>query len=238
VTAFWTATACVPAAGVAFGFVLRRRARAKPASTGKFRDRLIVATVAFALGAPVALIVLAKLFGSEVLGWLFAMSLIADAALVPGVAVFLIGYALGALLERKTCSPGDRYPARPEGPAADAVSAPAATITVAIQRDGVHASDDTDHTRELAVDPGTSLHDLLRQIGRMRFLPAIHGGKSTWIVSALGAPVGIWAEQWNDARLLVVNASVRDHFGGAAAALDFRYRAQADPDTAETGVSP
>lgn len=176
----------------------------------------------FGLALPITTLMLAQLFDSALLGWLFGLTLMLGVALLPVAALVCIGLMLHARLR---CRPVEPIAASADGKTA---------FVVQIERDGVHASDDA-WPKQLVVEPGTTLRVLLDRALADGFLPGIAGGQATWVVEpsrdgiAL-APLAVCAQQWaQPAFLLAPDTTVAAHFGGAASGLRFRYRCQADP---------
>jgi hypothetical protein len=83
------------AAGFLYGWFRDRRPRTAPGRG--WTGRILLAVVCF----PVALLMLAKLFGSDTLGWMFGLSLMAGVALVPCGVVFLLGYLLASMFRHR-----------------------------------------------------------------------------------------------------------------------------------------
>lgn len=116
---------------------------------------------------------------------------------------------------------------------ADEVSEAAFMLTIQIDRDTVHASDDGE-ARAITIDPGANLGTLFQSIQQSGYLPGISGGEATWIIESSGGdanPLGVYAEQWPEPKLIVSpDTTLEAHFGIAAPTLYFRYWCQADPD--------
>ena len=217
------------AAGFFFGRVRRARAGAgaRPASAarGRIKTVIVVSIVAF----PAMTLMLAKLFQSDMLGWVFGLTLIAGAALLPCAAVFYLGLQIG--------SPT----ARGGTPMDEAV----VNTVVHIDRTGVHASDDAPSSW-ISVAPHTTLRALVTLATADRFLPGISGGKATRVVESSGAsatadstagggatrrPVAVCAQRWPEVKFLMeAEVSVAAHFGAVLPRLNFNYRSQQDPD--------
>jgi hypothetical protein len=194
------------AAGFAFGALRRRPARP--------RSGISMGLAIMAVGVPPATLVLAKLLGSAVLGWMFGLTLMLAFALAPCAAVFWIGTKFGArIIGRRELPP--------------AVPSP---FAVDVERDGVHASDDAPPKR-IAVEPGTSLRTLLGLALADAYLPTISGGRATWVAeSSAGPAIAVLAQQWAEPVFLVApEAAAAAHFGRQAARLNFSYRRQDDP---------
>ena len=217
------------AAGFVFGRVRRVGAGARPASAtrGRIKTVIVVAIVAF----PVMTLMLAKLFQSDMLGWVFGLTLMAGVALLPCAAVFYLGLQIGSRT------------AHGRTPTNGAV----VNVVVQIDRSGVHASDDAPSSR-ISVAPDTTLRALVALATADRFLPGISGGRATWVVESSGAgagasaastadgggtrrPVAVCAQQWPEVKFLVAaEVSVAAHFGTVLPRLNFNYRSQQDPD--------
>ena len=210
------------AAGYAFECLRRRM----PAGAGSARSSsrwklwLLLAIFAF----PVATIMLAKLLNSDVLGWVFGLSLMFGAALLPCAAVFYLGMRLKPRVPSRS--------AATEWPA----TAPSASLTVQVERGSVHASDDAP-SRRIALPAGATLRELLASALADAYLPTISGGRATWIVEASGgsgggfAPIAVCAQEWPAPFFLVeADRAAAGQFGDAVAVLNFRYRGQDDPD--------
>lgn len=111
-----------------------------------------------------------------------------------------------------------------------------AMLLIRIDRDSVHAGDDTvSHAENIAVPANTSLAGLLEQIRMAKFLPSISGGKATWVIESSGSQIkaiGVLAQQWQEPRIMIdASAELAQHFAGQQPNLFFRYRCQIDPDT-------
>lgn len=186
--------------------------------------------VAFAISGPVGLILLAKLFHSDTLGWMFGLTLMFALALLPCGAIVALGFAAGSLAHRRDGRPATGAAARAHGGAPVDTAAP---WRVRIDRDGVHASDEP-RAETIAVPPGTTWLALLDRVGARRYLPAIRGGHATWVAELRGraapVPIGVCAQQWPAPRLLVADAVARPPWGEAHVSLHFRYLCQQDPD--------
>ena len=126
------------AAGFFIGRVRRAGAGKRPASAtrGRIKTVIVVPIVAF----PAMTLMLAKLFQSDMLVWVFGLTLIAGAALLPCAAVFYLGLQIGS-----------RTP-RGGTPTDEAV----VNMVVHIDRTGVHASADAPSSR-ISVAPHTTL---------------------------------------------------------------------------------
>ncbi|BBB64444.1 hypothetical protein UNDYM_0191 [Undibacterium sp. YM2] len=111
-----------------------------------------------------------------------------------------------------------------------------AMLLIRIDRDSVHAGDDTvSHAENIAVPANTSLAGLLEQIRMAKFLPSISGGRATWVIESSGSQIktiGVLAQQWQEPRVMMdASAELAQHFAGQQPNLFFRYRCQIDPDT-------
>ncbi len=111
-----------------------------------------------------------------------------------------------------------------------------AMLHIRIDRDSVHAGDDTvSHAENIAVPANTSLSDLLEQIRMAKFLPSISGGKATWVIESSGCQIktiGVLAQQWQEPRITIdASVALEQHFASQQPNLFFRYRCQIDPDT-------
>ncbi|MEO8059856.1 MAG: hypothetical protein ABI671_16200 [Burkholderiales bacterium] len=210
-------------AGFVFGRVSTAWVRPARATDGRIKAGIVLAIVAF----PVATLMLAKLFNSDVLGWVFGLSLIAGAALLPCAAIFYLGLRLGSRSARGNASIPDA----------------AANMEVQVERGSVHASDDAPSKR-LSVSPNTTLRAMVELAIADSYLPNISGGNATWIVESSGAgagagagastalrPIAVIAQQWAEVKLLVAaDVSIAAHFGATLPRLNVRYRCQEDPD--------
>ena len=121
------------------------------------------------------------------------------------------------------------------------------TLHLMLDRDSVAAGDDVNsHQEPLAVDSTASVADVLRRIDVSTYLPAIDGGKATWIFgikqrqlrpdfdfqsTRLKRPLAIVAQQWEMPRFLVPPAClIADYIEpDTPETLQFAYWAQADP---------
>lgn len=184
------------------------------------------------IAVPVSTLMLAKLFNSNTLGWMFGLMLMAGAALMP---VVLLGWAVLALVRRIARG-------RVETPSTATFGT--LPLTVLVERGSVHASDDAP-SRQIAVPPGSTLRALIESAIANAYLPRISGGKATWIVESNGggagtgfAPVAVCAQQWATPVLLApAGTTVAGHFGRVTPRLNLRYRCQDDPHTVLAEVS-
>ncbi|MEO6281380.1 hypothetical protein [Roseateles sp.] len=176
----------------------------------------MLAVIAF----PVVTLLLAKLFSSDLLGWVFGLTLMAGLAMLPCAAIFYLGLRLGSRGRAST-------------------HAAAVNLTVRIERGTVHASDDAP-SRRITVPPGTTLRALVALALEDLSNARIAGGKATWIVESSGAgagaalqPIAVCAQQWTGVRFLIpADGSVAAHFGATLPRLNLRYRGQDDPEDA------
>jgi len=111
-----------------------------------------------------------------------------------------------------------------------------AMLHIRIDRDSVHAGDDTvSHAETIAVPADITLAGLLAQIRMAKFLPSISGDKATWVIVSSGGQIktiGVLAQQWQDSRFTIdASVDVAQHFAGQQPNLFFSYRCQIDPDT-------
>lgn len=219
------------AAGFAFEWVRQRLPASWQASAAgsRWRSRAKAVVVLVIVAFPVATILLAKLFRSDALGWIFGLTLIFGLAMLPCAAIFYVGMKLNARMGR----------GRGESTAtANALTGP---LIVQVERGSVHASDEAPPKR-IAVHPGATIRAMLELATADAYLPSISGGKATWVVeSAVAgsggafAPIAVYAQQWTEPTFLVpVDSSVAAHFGSTAPSLNFRYRCQDDPDAVLT----
>lgn len=199
-------------AGLAFG-----RTRRPSARSGRVWVMIALAMLAF----PIATLMLAKLFDSNVLGWVFGLSLMAGFALVPCAAIFALGLWLGSRSRR-------------------ALVDNTVDMVVHVERGTVHASDDAP-PKQIIVQPHTTLRAMLALAIADSYLPGISGGKATWVVESSGGralvdpanalrPIAVCAQQWTAATFLVpASTTVAAHFRGRTPRLNLRYRCQAEP---------
>ncbi|MFZ6723790.1 hypothetical protein [Undibacterium sp. Ji49W] len=175
--------------------------------------------MAFVFGTPVVSLLLANLFGSTTLGWIFGLA----AMLVWPLAFLLfLGKLTGGLFNVRSRQGNQR-----------------SMLQIRIDRDSVHAGDDTvSHAENIAVPANISLENLLEQIHQRNFLPSISGGKATWMIESSGAKmktIGVLAQQWQEPCLMIDSSvEVASHFAGQQPNLFFRYLCQIDPDTARS----
>ncbi|MBI3729960.1 MAG: hypothetical protein HY254_16735 [Burkholderiales bacterium] len=205
-------------AGLVYGW------RRKPPGAGK--RSYLSWIMAFIFGAPIGSLLLANLFGSAVLGWIFGLSLM---FVWPLAILFIAGNAAGSLLAQRN-KHDNRNDSNKHEPL---------MLHIRIDRDSVHAGDDTvSHAENIAIPANTSLASLLEQIRKGNFLPSISGGKATWMIESSGSPfktIGVLAQQWQDPCVIIdAGVDVAQHFAGRQANLFFRYRCQIDPDTVRT----
>lgn len=191
------------AAGFMVGRVRRAKARAgagvRPASAarGRIKTVIVVLIVAF----PTMTLMLAKLLQSDMLGWVFGLTLIAGVALLPCAALFYLGLQIGSRTARGGKPPDEAV----------------VNMVVQIDRTGVHASDDAP-SGLITVAPDTTLRALVALATAERFLPDISGGKAIWVVESSGGgagadstadggathhPVAVCAQQWPEVKFLV-----------------------------------
>jgi hypothetical protein len=169
-------------------------------------------------------LMLAKLFDSDTLGWVFGLSLMFAFALVPCAAVFYAGMALASRWMRVRAA------------ASSAVAAPPAhQLSVSIDRDSVHAGDDVEsHALTLIADADETLAGFIARLRARRYFPGISGGEATWIVESSGhgsRPIGVLAQQWPEPKWLVQRElALKSHFEGTTPAIRFKYWCQADPE--------
>ena len=109
-----------------------------------------------------------------------------------------------------------------------------AEVMVRLDRDSVHAGDDCEsHATCVHAAEESSIGSLLEKIRMAGFLPSISGGEATWIVKSPadpGRPIGVIAQQWPEAQLLVPSeTSLRELFGLSEPGLYFTYWCQASP---------
>ncbi len=199
------------------------RAPRAAAACGRARASRITASIAGSIAAVLtALILLAKLFDSNTLGWMFGLGLMLVFAAMPCVALFCIGWLIGGSLRRR----------RTTEPSVADDGVDAATFAIAIDRGSVHAGDDDGHVVVRTVRPDLRLSLLLKQLRDDRYLPSIRGGQATWVIESSGngrKAIAVMAEEWDAPRLVVPDESVARHFAGVRPALYFDYRAQVDP---------
>jgi hypothetical protein len=216
----------------------------KPSIPGKksYLNWIILTIV----GAPFVILLMAKLFSSNVLGWLFGLSLI---IVWPLVLVATIGVIVGLRFNRNTKNATVPQVAVEHNSvrAADATKSrgeyicnPATThlagasLLIRIDRDSVHTGDDTEpHSEDISVPSTMSIAALLEKIQSESFLPSIIGGEATWLIESAGHPpktIGVLAQQWHEPQLTIDPAiSVAHHFKGSQPMLFFRYCCQIDP---------
>lgn len=101
-------------------------------------------------------------------------------------------------------------------------------MEVTVSRASVSAGDDVDapHGRRFTVADQTKLDELLSQIVGSGYLPAIHGGKSTWSVAA-SQPLAAVVQEWSRPKLLPM-AQIGE--AKLSNRLHFNYHAQIEPD--------
>lgn len=203
-------------AGFAFGRVRVVWTCAQPdrAAHGRTKGAIVLSIVA----VPFMTLMLAKLFGSAVLGWVAGLTLIAGIALAPCAAIFYVGMRLGSRsVHARTSMDGTDE-----------------NIVVQVERGNVHASDDAPSKR-ISVPLDTTLRALVALAISDRYIPSITGGKATWVVESSGdgtalRPIAVCAQQWADVVFLVPDGvSVATHFGAMQPRLNLSYRCQDDP---------
>jgi hypothetical protein len=206
------------------------------------RSRAASIVILVVIGFPIATILLAKLFQSDVLGWIFGLTLMLMAALVPCAAIFFVGMKLGARSQRTralvdvkpSVKPNVQRDVQFDAQPGASSSPTTTTLLVDVERDDVHSSDDAP-SRQVAISPTSSLRALIDLAMADRYLPSISGGKATWIIESSGpghTPIAVCAQQWAEPVMLVAaTTSVEEHYAGEAPRLYFRYRSQIDPHT-------
>jgi hypothetical protein len=212
------------AAGFAFEWVRQRLPACWQASaTGsRWRRRTKAAIALVIIAFPVATILLAKLFRSDTLGWIFGLTLMFGLVMLPCAAIFYVGMKLNARAARMY---GESK--------SDAVTE---LLTVQVDRNSVHASDEAPPKR-ITVQPDATIRTMLELATAEAYLPSISGGKATWVVESAAAgagvafvPIALCAQQWAEPVFLVASdSSVAALFGSATPRLYFRYRCQEDP---------
>ena len=172
---------------------------------------------------PVGLLMLAKLFDSAVLGWMFGLTLMAGMAMLPLV---VIGYG-GYRLVRWIVGRSRQHAGTP---------AESSIRTVQVERGSVHASDDAP-SRQITVPAGCALREVVAEASADGYLPRISGGRATWVVESTSAdgpgftPIAVWSQQWREPTFVSdPDQPAASHFGSASPSLRFRYRCQDDPD--------
>ncbi|MFZ6659003.1 hypothetical protein [Undibacterium sp. TJN19] len=184
--------------------------------------------MAIVFGAPILSLLLANVFGSDTLGWIFGLSLM---FVWPLAFLFIAGRLAGALLNTQAVQTSHH--------ATNQQPLQVPMLHIRIDRDSVHAGDDTiSHAENIAVPVDMSLASLLEQIRKRHFLPSISGGKATWMIESSGHQVktiGVLAQQWQDPCLMIDSSiDVGRHFSGQQPNLFFRYRCQIDPEAVRT----
>ncbi|MBI3369787.1 MAG: hypothetical protein HY021_15445 [Burkholderiales bacterium] len=200
----------------------KRPSSARPARSRRVRWGMVGALI---VGLPMGLLLLAQLINSDVLGWIFGLSLMFGLALLPFVAIFMLGRWLGAK--------SSNQPMRQDASMSTLV--PASMLHLRVDRDSVHPSDDAQsHAQTVDVDPGLTVAGLLSRLRAAGYLPSISGGRATWILESAAdpsMPIAVCAQQWPEPRLLPLPS---DTLGGLLLgrqpALHFKYWCQADPD--------
>jgi hypothetical protein len=106
-------------------------------------------------------------------------------------------------------------------------------LVIGIDRDSVHAGDDlVSHKASIRLDPTLTLRTLFDAIQGMGYLPAISGGKATWIICSSGKHIGVLAQQWPEPKLTIPTESIlSQYFADSEPRLLFKYWCQADPDS-------
>ena len=211
------------AAGFAFGCI--RIDWAGSPSARAARRRITTAILVVIASFPIVTLMLAKLFSSDLLGWIFGLSLIAGIALLPCATIFYAGLRVGRRCTRAT-----------RGGAA--THDPKANVVVQIERGSVHASDEAP-SKHISVPPDTAVSAMVSLAIADRYMPSIAGGQATWIVESSGAgagtalrPIAVWAQQWQEVKFLIAaDVSVAAHFGTGLSRLNLNYRCQDNPNT-------
>jgi len=177
---------------------------------------------------PMGILMLAKMFDSAVLGWMFGLTLAFGMALVPlAVILYSAFWAFGLAL-------GKSRAAR-SSPAAS-VSAVPHKSTVHVERDSVHASDDAP-SQLFTVAVACTLQELVADVLASGYLPNISGGRATWNIESIdgqgldGRRIAVWAQEWSSpAFALDPGTSVASHFTDLKPGLYFRYLCQVNPE--------
>lgn len=226
-------------AGFAYGFIPRRPVapgvKTRAAGTVKWIGIGLLVVVALLM----SVLLLAKLFDSAVLGWIFGLSLMAGAALFAGAVLFVIGLLVGAICRRTPLTV-------PVAPEPELTSKPGPIVSpmvdVGIDRDTVHASDGGEpFPMVVSIEANCTLADLLARIDTGNSLPGISGGQATWTVESSGgvATLAVLAQQWTESRWLASpDEPVGTHFAGVAATLRLKYWNQIDPDEVCSRLRP
>lgn len=203
----------------------------RPPAPGARRGRRAwwLAGAALLVGVPACLLLLANLFNSDVLGWMFGLSLMFGLALLPFVAAFVGALLLGRWLGAKSA------PRSSQSEASTSTLVPASMLSLQIDRDSVHPGDDAEsHAQTLEVDPGLTVAALLGRLRTAGYLPSIRGGRATWILESSAEPampIAVCAQQWPEPRLLTLPSdTLGGLLRGRQPALRLRYWCQADPD--------
>lgn len=105
-------------------------------------------------------------------------------------------------------------------------------LTIALDRDSVHAGDDlSSHASSIKLDLTATLRTLFEAIQTMRYLPGISGGEASWVICASGKTIGVLAQQWATPKLVVpIESQVKQVFQDNEPRLLFKYWCQTDPD--------
>lgn len=172
---------------------------------------------------PIATLMLAKMFDSAVLGWMFGVTLAFGMAVVPLAAILCVASrVLGWALDKRRASASIR--------------AARGTCTLHVGRDSVHASDDAP-SQLFTVPAACKMHELVAEVLANGYLPSISGGRATWVVESIDGPhsaarkIAVWAQEWSrPAFVLRPGDSVACHFADMEAGLHFRYLCQVNPD--------
>jgi hypothetical protein len=196
--------------------------RHKPRAAGERSYLAWIMAVVF--GVPLLCLLLANVVGSNTLGWIFGLSLM---FVWPMAFLFIASRLAGTLLNRLTVQTNNYV--------TDRTTFQTPKLHIRIDRDSVHAGDDTlSHAENIAVPVDMSLANLLEQIHKRHFLPSISGGKATWMIESSGhqtKTIGVLAQEWQDPCLMIDSSiDVGRHFAGQQPNLFFRYRCQIDPE--------
>jgi hypothetical protein len=147
---------------------------------------------------PVGTLMLAKLFDSAVLGWMFGLMLAFGMALVPLVVVACAAYRLIRWTVRR-------------GRARVTLPAPGSMCAVRIERGSVHASDDAP-SRQLTVSAASTMRTVIADALADGYLPRVSGNRATWVIEASGAvgaegarlqPLAVWSQAWPEPAFVI-----------------------------------
>ncbi|WP_133884171.1 hypothetical protein [Glycomyces sp. NRRL B-16210] len=103
-------------------------------------------------------------------------------------------------------------------------------MRINLDRSSTAGADDLrSHAETIDLSEGTSLGEVVAFLRQRGYLPKVDGGKATWVLEAGDEAVAVIAQQWPEPKF-VVNQKKKIGSYGEGVSLEFKYRAQIDPD--------